>query len=59
MNKNVLRQWALLRLLPRYPRKGAVTDLLQKHRVVIERISDALVERKSLFAKDFEILLQS
>jgi predicted DNA-binding transcriptional regulator YafY len=29
MNKNVLRQWALLRLLPRYPRKGAVTDLLQ------------------------------
>ena len=28
MNKNVLRQWALLRLLPRYPRKGAVTDLL-------------------------------
>lgn len=29
MNKNVLRQWALLRLLPRYPRKGAVTNLLQ------------------------------
>jgi predicted DNA-binding transcriptional regulator YafY len=29
MNKNVLRQWALLRLLPRYPRKSAVTDLLQ------------------------------
>ena len=29
MNKNVLRQWALLRSLPRYPKKGAVTDLLQ------------------------------
>ncbi len=36
-----------------------VFGLLQKHSVVIERISDALVERKSLFAKDFEILLQS
>jgi predicted DNA-binding transcriptional regulator YafY len=28
MNKNVLRQWALLRLLPRYPKKSAATDLL-------------------------------
>jgi len=36
-----------------------VFELLQNHRAVIERISDALVERKSLFAKDFEMLLQS
>jgi predicted DNA-binding transcriptional regulator YafY len=28
MNKNVLRQWALLRILPRYPKKIAATDLL-------------------------------
>jgi hypothetical protein len=35
-----------------------VFELLQNHHAVIERISDALVERKSLFAKDFEVLLQ-
>jgi len=29
MNKNVLRQWALLRLLPRYPRKTSVADLIR------------------------------
>ncbi len=28
MNKNVLRQWALLRLLPRYPRKTSVAELI-------------------------------
>jgi Peptidase family M41 len=36
-----------------------VFGLLQKHRVVIERIADALVERRSLFAKDFKTLLQT
>ncbi len=28
MNKNVLRQWAMLRLIPRYPKRSGVTDLL-------------------------------
>jgi hypothetical protein len=35
-----------------------VFSLLLKHRVFIERVSQALVERRSLFAKDFEVLLQ-
>ncbi len=29
MNKNVLRQWALLRLLPRYPKKTSVAELIR------------------------------
>lgn len=29
MNRNVLRQWALLRLLPRFPRKISISELAQ------------------------------
>ncbi len=36
-----------------------VYKLLEKHRIIVERIAAALVEKKSLFAKDFELLLLS